>query len=323
MTPTPEASSAATPVPEATPLPSDTPRQPVKEVDLIHFGDIIDADLAGGSEYNWRGTLTPDGFLEGMDEIAGPIYGLCRSEADLAAEIDRIYSKMLRAPGTTIRIIDRTKRAFARIDGAVRTPARFQLMRGARLRELIVAAGGLTDDASGSIEILRTEHLNCGPLAAQAEGSGAPRRGNGVERLNITIKDLLTGKDAADPVIMSGDLITVVKARPIYIMGAVNDPKPIYTHAGMTLSRAIDTAGGLAKGAIPQDVTVFRKEGGESKQIKADLTKIKSGDESDVDLQPFDIIDVASKSRPKRDHPPVIVADAGKPIGEPPLKVIE
>jgi protein involved in polysaccharide export with SLBB domain len=141
--------------------------------------------------------------------------------------------------------------------------------------------------------------------------------------MNITVKELLKGNPAADPVILGGDLITVVRAEPIYVMGAVSNPRPIYTHAGMTLSRAIDVAGGLAKGAISDDVTVFRKEGPESKVITADLDKIKSGEEHDVDLQPFDIIDVASKGRPKREHPPVISVVGGQNLAEPPLKVIE
>ena len=225
----------------------------------MHVGDIIDVDLSGGSEYNWRGPLTPDGYLAGLDEVGGPIYALCRSEAELAKEITRIYSRMLRTPGVTVRIIDRSNRPVATLQGAVKNPTRFRLLRSAHLRELLVSAGGLTDDTSGDILILRPEHLNCAPQAATEEGGGDPQRGNGLIQLNITVKDLLKGIASADPVIMAGDMITVVKARPIYVMGAVNSPRPIYTHTGMTLSRAVDAAGGLAKGALPRDVTVFRR----------------------------------------------------------------
>jgi protein involved in polysaccharide export with SLBB domain len=216
-----------------------------------------------------------------------------------------------------------------RILGAVKTPARFRLMRPVHLRELLIAAGGLTDDTSGDISIFRPAGLSCERNVATA-GAGDPQNptppsGNGPLHLNITIKDLLTGKTAADPLILGGDIVTVTTSQPIYVMGAVNNPRPIYSHGEMTLSRAIDSAGGLSKGAVAEAVAIFRREGGESRVITANLEKIKNGVEGDIDLKAFDIIDVAFRGRPKRKYPPVIANGSGseKLISEPPLKIIE
>lgn len=284
------------------------------------MGDLVDVSFAGGSEYNWRGRLKPDGDLDGLDELSGPIHALCLSEQELTNEITRIYSRTLREPGVSVKIVDRSGRPPARLDGAVKTPSRFRVLRPVRLRELIVAAGGFTDETSGEIQVARPLNVNC-TMRSSADSGG--QSGNGLVRMNITIKELLKGDPAADPIILGGDLIMVSKAEPIYVMGAVSNPRPIYTHTGMTLSRAIDVAGGLAKGAVPQDVTVFRRDGAESRVINADLDKIKNGQANDVDLKPFDIIDVASKGRPKREHPPVISVTGGTGATEPPLKVIE
>lgn len=289
----------------------------VNEADLIHFGDVIDVDFVGGFEFDWRGRLTPEGTLDGFDTFSAPIYALCRSQDDLASKIARVYSKMLRDPKVAVKIIDRSGRAVTRMDGAVKTPTRFRLLRQAHLRELIVAAGGLTDQASGEISIFRPVNLSC-------LGGSLPQD-NAVQTINITISDLLAGKESADPVVLSGDLITVEQAVPIYVIGAVNNPSPIYSRAGMTLTRAIATAGGLAKGAVEQKITVFRRQDGETSIIAADLEKIRTGENVDVELKAFDIIEVAFRGGGTRKYPPAILAGdkGGHGTKELPLRVID
>lgn len=300
-----------------TPQPSATPAPAGDEADLIHFGDVIDVDFVGGFENDWRGPLGREGTLDGLLSPGDPIRALCRSENDVAADIVKVYSKTLRDPHVVVKIIDRSGRAVARLDGAVRAPTRFRLLRPARLAELIVAAGGLTDDASGEINIFRPANLSCAAADSPPD--------NLMQAVNITISDLLAGKEAANPLILSGDLITVSKAVPIYVIGAVNNPRPIYAREGMTLTRAIATAGGLAKGAVAQKVTVFRRENGDSKVVEADLEKISSGDSKDVELKAFDIIEVAFRGGTTRKYPPAIILDdkgdrSGKEL---PLRIIE
>lgn len=293
-----------------TPVPSVTPEIPTSEADLIHFGDLIDVDFAGSVEYDWRGSITQAGVLDGLNEFS-QILALCRSEGDVAIDIVRVYSKILREPKVNVKIIDRSNRAVARLQGAVKVPTRFRIQRAVRLRELIVAAGGFTDDASGGISIFRPDELNC-----TKQGAGTPReigsdpktpQGNGIHQINISISELLSGKESANPHVLSGDTITVEKAMPIYVIGAVNDPGPKLARSGMSLSRAIATAGGLAKGAIAQKVSIFRREGTNTSVMQVDLEKIKSGEINDVDLKAFDIIEVAYKGRAQRKYPPVFV----------------
>ena len=322
-TPTPELSATPAPPPtpaatsRPTPVPEPSPIAWVNEADLIHFGDVIDVDVLGGFEYDWRGALTTEGSLDGLRTFDEPVYGLCRSEKDVAADIVKAYSKTLRDPQVIVKIVDRSGRAVVRMDGAIKTPTRFRLQREVHLKELIVAAGGLTDEASGEISIFRPANLSCPESNA--------RQDNAIHTINITISDLLAGKEAADPLILSGDLITVGKAVPIYVIGAVNNPRPIFARAGMTLMRAIATAGGLAKGAMEQKVTIFRREGGDSSSIHADLSKIKIGESGDMELRAFDIIEVAFKGGATRKYPPAIVlADKrGQNGAELPLKIID
>lgn len=297
--------------------------------DLVHFGDVVDVDIVGGFEFDWRGTLTADGFLAGLDGFSEPIYGLCRSESQIAADVARVYGKILRDPKVVVRIIDRSNRAVVRLDGAVRTSARFRLQRDIYLRELLVLAGGIADGASGEITVFRPKNLNCMAAAEREKSMDASAEDgpsdNGTQRLDIKISELLSGKPEANPQIFSGDIVTVLKAFPIYVIGAVNSPRPIYSREKMTLSRIVATAGGLLKNADSAKVMIYRRVGAEVKSIEADLGRIKSGETEDEILRPFDIIEVAIKGRGKRKYPPVIVNDENREKRniEFPLRIID
>ncbi|MBV9216599.1 MAG: SLBB domain-containing protein [Acidobacteria bacterium] len=284
--------------------------------DLVHFGDVVDVDVVGGYEFDWRGSLNADGFLEGYDAYGDPIPGLCRSEAAIAADVTKVLSKILRDPKVVVKIVDRSNRAFARLDGAVRTPTRFSLKRNASLRELIVLAGGFTDDASGEISIYRSSTSSC---SSKSPGD------NGSQAMAIKVSDLLKGDLNANPQILSGDLITVEKALPVYVIGAVNNPRPVFTREKMTVSRAVESAGGLTKEAEETRVTIFRKNGTETSLIEIDLDKVKRGETDDAVLKPFDIIDVAARGGLKRKYPPVAALQENKDRsrGELPLRVVD
>src|SRR5687767_9091315 len=80
-----------------TPTP-ETKTQSDNELNLIHLGDLIDVDVVGSFEYDWRGTLTPEGFLNGLESLESEVFALCRSEEQLASEIAKAYGKFLRDP---------------------------------------------------------------------------------------------------------------------------------------------------------------------------------------------------------------------------------
>jgi protein involved in polysaccharide export with SLBB domain len=297
------------------------------EADLVHFGDLVDVTVEGSYEFDWRGKLNPEGFLDGLNGYGNPIYGLCRNERQIAADVTAAYSKLLRNPKIRVRIIDRSDRALAVLDGAIKTPQRFQLLRVADLRELLVMSGGISDDASGEIQLFRSPSLNCAEnKAGERERSSLASSGsksNGPRILTIKISDLLKGRADSDPMIASGDLITVLRAVPIYVIGGVNDPKPIVSRPGMTLSRAISIAGGLAKESDRGRVTIYRRLGVESVVIESDLEKIQAKTSEDPELKPFDIVEVAQKNKAKRKFAPVVEnAHAPRPPTLP-LRIVE
>jgi protein involved in polysaccharide export with SLBB domain len=315
------------------PVTDDNPGN--SEMNRIHFGDLIDVDVVGSFEFDWRGSINPEGFLSGFNKIPEPVLGICRSEKELADEIAKEYGKFLREPKIVVKILDRTNRPVSILQGAVRTPHRFQITRDVNLNELLILAGGLSDKANGEISIFRPKNLNCqgevekGSLAAASNGETREKfimasRGNDSETLNIRIIDLLSGDKQANPQILSGDIITVSEAAPIYVIGGVNSPKQIAARVQFTLSRAVASAGGLAKEGLDK-VTIFRRTGNDRKAIEADLKRIGDGQDPDPLLEPFDIVDVGQKGRERRKVPPAIddnSVDGARPLIFP-LRVIE
>ncbi|MEQ1646658.1 MAG: SLBB domain-containing protein, partial [Pyrinomonadaceae bacterium] len=163
------------------------------------------------------------------------------------------------------------------------------------------------------VSILRPAKMNCASTD------------NKSETINIKISELLLGREAANPRVLSGDMITATAADPVYVIGAVGNPRPIFSRDALTISRAVAMAGGLVKNADGAKVSIFRREGSETRIIDVDLGKIKSGEMVDEVLRPFDILDVAAKGGEKRKFPPVSVRDESreKNKGELPLKIVE
>lgn len=291
---------------------------------LVHFGDLIEVDVVGSFEYDWRGTLTPEGFLDGLDSVADPIYALCKSENDLSAALRKALSTTLRDPQVTVRILDRSNRAVAFVTGAIRSPQRFQIKRAVYLSELLVLSGGITDRSSGEILIFRPANLSCTDPKRSSEGEFVKAsQPGGAETRTIKISDILRGEAGSNPRINSGDIVTVTEAFPVYVIGGVNNPQQVPLRNQLTLSRVVSMAGGLTKQGN-SGVKVFRREGKETRVIHADLQKIASGTEEDPVLRPFDVVDVPEKGKPARAKPPVIEGQSnGMTLANLPLRIID
>ncbi len=266
--------------------------------DLIHSGDLIDVDILGSTEYDWRGKVTPEGFITGLNFIDN-VFALCRTEKLIAKEIANKYSKFLRKPRVAVKILDRSNRPVSTLLGEVKVPQRFQLKRKIFLNEIIILSGGLTEKANGEIRILRTPNINCRIQKTtndkNKESFVKVSQDNNLKVINIKVSDLLSGKKAANPEIIYGDLITVFGSEPVYVIGGVNNPGKILFRDNLSVSRAITTAGGLTKKSGSNEIRVFRKNGLETQIIELNLESIKNNEEKDILLKPYDIVDVAGK----------------------------
>ena len=86
----------------------------------------------------------------------------------------------------------------------------------------------------------------------------------------------------------------VNEGEPVFITGAVFQPRELVIKDQLTLARAIAMAGGTQKLANTSQVHIYRKKDGKigSEDLKFDYDAIRKGKAPDVLLQAYDIIDV-------------------------------
>ena len=161
-------------------------------------------------------------------------------------------------------------------------------------------SGGVTDQANGTIQITHTVAAVCPEPDEVTEAKSAVQGtdSSGLIPFSVyRVADLKLGKPEANPFIRPGDIVYVAEASPVYVTGAVTAPQGIFLREHLMLSRALAMVGGVRKDAKTSEVRIYRyKEGGiEGKPIVADFKKIQRNQQPDIELQPYDVIEVPEK----------------------------
>lgn len=273
-------------------MPAPTPEAtPQVKAYLIQVGDTLDVAVARRPELGWRGQVTGEGEIPPLPYLKNPVRALCRTEQEIAGDIAKAYEELIKNPSVTVRIVERSTRP-AILLGAVRTPQRFEMQRDAHLNELLFISGGLTDRASGDIQIFSPSPVTC--LETQGDEQADAKSPLRV----IKITDLMAGKEESNPLIHPGDIVTVMVAEPVYVTGGVVSPQGINYREQLTLARAIATVGGLSNNARGGEVRIYRRTDKPTEQevIKADYDAIKKQKQPDIPLKAYDIIEVPQSS---------------------------
>ena len=263
-------------------------------------GDILDVRVFGQPDLNSTVEIDEDGNISSLPFIEDPIPAKCRNEKEVQKSITDAYAKYLLKPRVSVRILERRSRQPAVVFGAVRSPARVPMVRRLRLHEMLATAGGVTANASGTIQVVHTEAELCPDpdeviptIAANTPGS-TPKGADIGEIVTYRVSDLKSGGDQNDPFIRSGDIVIVTEGEPVFITGMVVSPRELVIKDQLTLQRAIAMAGGTQKLAKTSEVHVYRKKDGKigADDLKFNYDAIRKGTEPDVLLQAYDIIEV-------------------------------
>lgn len=261
---------------------------------LLGPGDVLDVRVFGQSDLNSIVEIDADGNISSLPFLETPIRAQCRTDRQIQKDITVAFSKYILNPQVSVRVTDRKSRPPATISGAVRTPLQVTMMRRIRLNELLVRAGGWTDRASGTVQIMHTQLEMClepGDVFQKAAVK-SPTDEFGV--LTYKLADLKTGKADADPYIRPGDIVRVSEGDPVYVFGSVRAARELVLKDKLTLGRAIAMAGGPDRMANTREVHIYRQR--DEKVGQDDLTvnydAIRKGEQEDILLQPFDIIEV-------------------------------
>ncbi|MFM8440795.1 MAG: hypothetical protein ACKN97_05850, partial [Acidobacteriota bacterium] len=100
-------------------------------------------------------------------------------------------------------------------------------------------------------------------------------------------------------------------------------PGQISTRGDMTLSRVLDSAGGLLSSAEPTRIRVFRR-GTSDAPVEYNLLRIRAGSDLDPRIDAFDVIDVPQKGRSRSFTSPYLrELPQGTPSLELPVTIID
>jgi polysaccharide biosynthesis/export protein len=261
---------------------------------LVGPGDEITGKVLGETEFDFVATVDEDGKIE-VPFFDRPVMAKCRSERELRTDIGGLLAKYLKNPQISIRVTDRKSRPPATIYGEVRTPQQVIMMRKATLVELLAFSGGVTEEAGGMIQVFRTRPPLCADPGDESDWKADAGDPTDVPSRMYSLNNVKLGKEDANPVIFPGDVIVVQKASPVYITGEVVTPQGLYLkEGGMTLTEAIAKIGGVRREAKTKDIKIYRLKAGSKEReiISANYDQIKKGQQKDVMLQPYDIVEV-------------------------------
>src|ERR1043166_5660821 len=118
---------------------------------LVGPGDLLDVRVFGQPDLNSTVEIDDEGNISSLPFLEEPIPAMCHTEKDIQKAIAKAYSRYLKGPKVSVLVKERRSRPPAVVFGAVRAPTRIQMMRRARLHELLAAAGGAKLRARGRI----------------------------------------------------------------------------------------------------------------------------------------------------------------------------
>jgi polysaccharide export outer membrane protein len=167
------------------------------------------------------------------------------------------------------------------LGGAVKNPGPHELVGRVRLADALAMAGGLTDDAGRSVQLVRKRADTGTPVTTVIE-----------------LDKLASADEEANPEIQGGDVIDVARAGAYYVGGEVGRPGSFFLKTRTTVAQAVVNAGGVKDVADWDDVRLYRRRPDGSTDIQTfSLNEIESGLPA-AELQADDVV-VVGKSGTK------------------------
>jgi polysaccharide export outer membrane protein len=251
-------------------------------------GDQFSVEIADLEELNGKvhrvdydGTVTLP--LVGRVQAAG------LTLPEFEKELDEKLGTQLRDPHIAITVTDTLSQPVT-VLGAVNTPGIHQMHGSQTLAEALSAAGGLKNDASYRVTITRQIKAGDLPLS-DAHRDDA----HGVITGEVDVNQILNATDpAANILLLPHDVITVPRAKLVYVFGEVKKAGgfTLEQRQSMSVVEALALAEGTTPNAAKNHGVILRKTEGKAErtEVKVDLNKIIAGKESDITLHPDDIL---------------------------------
>lgn len=216
----------------------------------------------------------------------------------LEAQIANRLKQFLKDPDVSVAILEFRSQPVSVI-GSVKQPGVHQLQGRKTLVEILSLVGGLSDDAGHTIKITRSIEQGRIPLKNAKEDSSGR-----FSVAEVTTSGIMEAKSPEDNIVIKpNDVVSIPRAEMVYVTGTVMRAGGFVLRERESISvlQALSLAGGLDRGAAPQNARILRVQEGSSSRLEmaVDLKKILISKAQDVPLQKDDILFVPA-SAPKK-----------------------
>ncbi len=274
----------------------------------IGFDDVLDISVFEAQELNRQVRVSSAG------EISLPLLESVRVAGLTPRELELVLEELLRRtymkdPHVSVFVREMQSHPVS-VLGAVRRPGVFQVRGGKTLLEILSLAEGLADDAGETVIIMRGAGLQNDPKSGakaptvaneKVDGQNAAVTDAGKKEfpadnvIQVNLKDLLDSSSAHEnPLVNPGDIVKVLRAGIVYVVGEVQRPGgfAMKSNEKMSVLQVIALSGGLTRTAAKGGARIIRtdEQSGERAQTPIDLSKILAGKAPDPMLQPKDIL---------------------------------
>jgi polysaccharide export outer membrane protein len=240
--------------------------------DLIEVAVFEAPELGGVSRVTASGTISLP--LVGPVEVSG------RTPQEVERVVEEaLKEKYVNNPHVTAAVREYASQPVS-VLGAVKLPSIYQIKGRKTLLEMIAMAQGIDSTTAGkTIQVLR---------------KGTDPESAASETITIDTEELLdNGKTELNIAIQAGDVINVVRAGSIFVVGEVVHPSEFVLRNGknVTVTQAVGLANGPTRDAKKSACVIYRyQRDGTKEEIHVDYAKVLRGGVNDVTMQPNDIL---------------------------------
>ncbi len=238
--------------------------------DLVEVSVYNVPELTTKARVNERGSL----YLPLIGYVA--VGGLTLDQAQALVEKHLSEGGFVKDPHVSI-LVTQPGAQGASILGQVNKPGVYPVSAGARLFDVVSAAGGLTDKAGRSLTVTHRDQPD--------------------KPVVIDLARNLEDKPESNVAIFPGDTIVVRKADIVYVVGDVGRPSGFLMESGhLTVLQAIALAGGTTHTAKLSGARLIHKGPDGLSETSVHLQKILSAKSPDIPMQADDILFVPSST---------------------------
>ena len=237
----------------------------------------------------------------------------------LESELVESLKAYIQEPEVSVELVEQRSQPVS-VLGAVKAPGSYQLHGAKTLTEVLSLAGGTDADAGYLLRVARRVSQGALPLPnAQPDSTGE------FTVAEVNLQEVMDGKSMQSSLAIEPyDVITVPRAKMVYVIGEVHKPGGFVLHETEHISvlQALALAEGLNSTAGRKNARVLRPEtaGGEHEEIPVNLNNILAGKTKDTPLHPGDILFIpnsAAKSAAMRSIEAAIQMATGLVIWRP------